>query len=991
MTSASNISSSLSRPDLLRFWAKTSDDPLRPDAYHPLICHMIDVACVALEMWNGVLANATKARLGQALGYDPDNKKAIQAAGIFIAFIAGLHDLGKCSPPFALRGHNEAGQATAALLDLYRPGQYWLDAVAAAREVPHGYVTAVELPAILVRDFDLNEKVADQIGTVIGGHHGIFPGPDWRQGGRKATPGNLGGSVWANARRELAQRLAALLDVKRVDHRSSAALDNGSVMVLAGLVSVADWIGSNTDFFDSAVDDFTSPDFCLRQGSCEEYVGHAKRMATEALQRLGWSAWPEYREPKRFRDLFTFEPRALQQVAIDVATELASQGVVVIESPMGEGKTEAAMYLADHFNSVLGQRGIYFALPTMATSDQMFGRVKEFLSSRFGAGCTNIQLQLAHGHAALSAEFDTMKDAFRDIKGVFEECRGHDCVPNVVAAEWFTYRKRSLLAPFGVGTIDQALMAVLQTKHVFVRLFGLAHKTVIIDEVHAYDAYMSALLERLLEWLAALGSPVILLSATLPKERRNKLIQAYQRGLNVDTGTRTDPPGVDDHYPRITWATDPIIKVRHIDTSTKAQTLRIAKIGDDELLLKLKEKLTGGGCVAIICNTVGRAQEVFQRLAEDDLFRDESQPDGLRRDLVDGLPILDLLHARFRYIDREERTDRCLVRFGKPGGRVRVRSGSSSDAASRNEISVVRPHTAVLVSTQIIEQSLDLDFDLMISDLAPVDLLLQRAGRLHRHDRDPASVRSEDRRPDAFREIGSELWIVEPEMKPDGLPDFKNSIVYDQHINLRTWLTLNGKSRIGIPTEVEHLIEKVYDLGAPNEDTEERVAAHWRRTLAECLNSFKEDESEAADRYIKRPSYGRHLSGILRNTLEEDSPEIHRTLQAVTRLIEPTVNVVCVFERNGRIFINEQFEEQLDLATKPSFDRSKELLKHSASISSRSVVFQLLAEEVPVGWRESPLLRRHRVLIFNERRHCEMFGHQFRLDGNRGLEISKVP
>src|SRR5207237_171254 len=136
-------------------------------------------------------------------------------------------------------------------------------------------------------------------------------------------------------------------------------------------------------------------------------------------------------------------------------------------------------------------------------------------------------------------------------------------------AEWFTHRKRGLLAPFGVGTVDQALMAVLQTKHVFVRLFGLAHKTIIVDEVHAYDAYMSTLLERLLEWLAALSSPVILLSATLPKQRRNDLLRAYRRGLGI-----TEPieeiqvrSSNEDIYPRISWATAQESGARHIQTS----------------------------------------------------------------------------------------------------------------------------------------------------------------------------------------------------------------------------------------------------------------------------------------------------------------------------------------------------------------------------------------------------------------------------------------
>src|SRR5262245_43847755 len=289
----------------------------------------------------------------------------------------------------------------------------------------------------------------------------------------------------------------------------------------------------------------------------------------------------------------------------------------------------------------------------------------EFLKQRFAG--RSVLLQLLHGHAALSAEFETnlKKGAtllhltpIYDETGTAHQHHHHDdCTPGVVAAEWFTHRKRGLLAPFGVGTVDQALMAVLQTKHVFVRLFGLAHKTIIIDEVHAYDTYMSVLLERLLEWLAALGSPVILLSATLPKQRRDALRDAYLKGLGTAINDGTTAAKVrhpKDYYPRITWATAQSQGVKHIQTSTQnTRTLHLRhvsvklpegqietfRLGED-----LVEALKDGGCAAVICNTVQRAQEVYARLKP--FFPGEAD---------DGWPELDLLHARFLFKDRAER------------------------------------------------------------------------------------------------------------------------------------------------------------------------------------------------------------------------------------------------------------------------------------------------------------------------------------------------
>lgn len=941
--------------NIINFWAKTSNHDDCKNGFHPLVCHLTDVAAVTKKMWDEVLPEAAKKRINENFG--------VENAGNLVAFIAGLHDLGKCSPPFTLRGHNEEGKQTARLLDLYRNEEIWTDSAEKSTNAPHGYITAIELPELL-EGFGIKGKAADQIAVLIGGHHGVFPNSDWRKGGNKAIEKNLGKESWRKARLELTETLAQLLDVKSLEPNKSIKLDNASIMILAGLVSVADWIGSDTQFFKCEIEDFEKS----INVNLTEYLVKAEKQAGHALEQLGWLDWAQTDESKQFLELFPklkkHGLRQLQKDVVKIAEELKSPGIVVIESPTGEGKTEAAMFLADTWNINLKQTGIYFALPTMATSNQMFTRVVEFLEDRFEGG--KVQTQLLHGKAVFSNDADKLKKRFRqelekkldyghqsteaeiktlengekqEIHGIHDENCG-DCIPSVVAAEWFTARKRGLLAPFGVGTIDQALMAVLQTKHVFVRLFGLAHKTVIIDEVHAYDAYMSTLLERLLEWLAALGSPVILLSATLPIERRNKLIEAYQKGLGVSTDEIQKAV-----YPRISYATDSTINVRKIDVSTKSRTLHVEK-ADEDFIEKLKAKLeTDEGCVAIVCNTVQRAQDIYEELSKDDFFKD----------------IIDLLHARFRFIDREEREQRVLERFGKP------------DESGKNP---ERPKRAVLIATQIIEQSLDLDFDLMISDLAPVDLLLQRAGRLHRHDRP---------RSDEFKT--PMLWLIEPKITDGGEPNFENSIVYDKHILLRTWLALQEIEKVAIPNEVEKLIEAVYDLEKPFENLDENLKVLWQTSLENCLKAEEDDDEQASYRLIKRPSYSRHISGIFANNLEEDSPEIHKTLQAVTRLTQPTATVICLWEKGGKIFLDEDFSEEINLSKKPNIKLTKEMLRRSVGISKKSVVFKLLAEDVEKSWQNSALLRHHRILKFDENRKCEKFGNIFCLDENLGLQI----
>ena len=452
-------------------WAKLPGNDNNSRSFHPLICHMLDVAVVAREMWCAVLPEAARQKLAAALRLSPE------AAQQWITYLAALHDLGKASPAFQMR--KEAQH----LLRLYQA--FGSPPNVEASECPHGRVTAGELPEILASAFGMQKTTADRLAVVIGGHHGTFPTSLEIE---KQPTAGVGRGKWKQLRRELAAILAELLEVP--EGEIPAACDHAAAMTIAGLVSVADWIGSNDEFFPYLVSNIEAWPVI----SPADYLREAEGKARKALQRLGWTGWTQPTEVLSFAQLFPFITacRPLQDAAIAIAENLTQPGIVIIEAPMGEGKTEAALYLADHWGMAPGARGCYVALPTQATSNQMFSRVHSFLATRYPTDKVN--LQLLHGHAALSAEFQLLRAhgnrAFVP-QGVYgkDECGAHGT--SVVAAEWFTHRKRGLLAPFGVGTVDQALLAVLQTRHVFVRLFGLAHKVVIIDEVHAYDAYMA--------------------------------------------------------------------------------------------------------------------------------------------------------------------------------------------------------------------------------------------------------------------------------------------------------------------------------------------------------------------------------------------------------------------------------------------------------------------------------------------------------------------
>jgi CRISPR-associated endonuclease/helicase Cas3 len=916
--------------------------------FHPLLFHLVDVAAVAERLWQAVLERHLMEEFARKLGVTP------AVAGKWLAFWAGLHDFGKASPAFQGKWRDARD----------RLEEVGLSCPPTRTPFPHGILTAKLLRELLPAQFPgFSDKLARRVGMALGGHHGVFP----RSGELdEVTKTERGGKKWTEHQAAFLKEFAGLW--KTAELPVPAAIDPGHpfFLVLAGLVSVADWIGSNEKYFP-----FASPALELRA-----YRERAFKQAEKALDELGWTGW---QAPTGFLELIDLFPalkphglRPLQEATVRVGQKLTEPGLAILEAPMGEGKTEAAMYLADRWAAALGQKGCYFALPTMATSNQMFSRVKEFLQRRYAENLVN--LQLLHGHASLAAEFMALRrlaDHLLPLRNIEAEGNGTKGQPaaEVLAAEWFAHRKRGLLAPYGVGTIDQALLGVLKTRHYFVRLFGLSHKTVVVDEVHAYDAYMVKLLERLLEWLAGLGCSVILLSATLPRQRRAALLGAYVKGLG---GPQTPEVTLAAPYPRLTWITPSASGTEHFQVSPQfARTLRLewvtghlqGKAQECSLGARLKEVLAEGGCAAVICNTVSRAQEVYASL----------KPFFPERDAGDSRPELELLHARFLFEGREARERRALVRFGKPDGRV--------DLGDDGMGKVRRPRRAVLVATQVIEQSLDLDFDLMVTEMAPVDLLLQRAGRLHRHVRP---------RPEALQE--PQLWVMEPD-SPMPVPAFGKGTeaVYNYHILLKSWLALKDRHTLAIPQDVEDLIESVYGEGPPPESLSPEVRQVWDTSGEELRRSREMEEDQARYAYILPPDYVADILEDHNPQLAEDDPAVHRSLQAFTRLGDPSVSLIFLYEVQGRTCLDPAGEHPVSLDEKFAGPTARALLLRSVAISRRGLTRWLIDHgEIPPRWLKHPLLCRYRLIRLDGENRWRGGGCELRLDPELGVVITPL-
>lgn len=901
-------------------WGREKEvTPERP--VHPLICHLLDVAAVAHVLWAEAFPPGARRTIARDLGV-PES-----SAGAWLAFLAGSHDFGKAAPAFEC-------QVPPLKEHLQRLGFSFPAPQGGERRIGHGVITAKTLPDML-EGMGLSKQAAMRLATVAGGHHGIFPtGREVRD----LMDRSSGGDAWRQARSALLDVLQAQTTGAQSDVPPSPAVS--LCLVLAGFITVADWIGSNTDFFPYAARlDSLGQD----PADLADYHRRSLEAAQRAVRALGW-AIPDAPEAAPFDQVFGFQPRPLQRAVAETAEALAGPGIVVVEAPMGEGKTEAALFLADTWARTAGTRGLYVALPTQATSNQMFTRVEDFLNGRYAG--KRIEMQLLHGQAVLSAPFQELIKASTQPFTVSGVCDDDDPHGSVAASEWFTHGKRGLLAAFGVGTVDQALLAALKVKHGFVRTFGLACRTLIVDEVHAYDTYMSTLLNRLVEWMGAVHAPVVLLSATLPRARTEQLLACYARGAGWEVAT---PPLAT--YPRVTWLSESGSGSRSFRAATPNRRVALVRLpgfqpdSEDpaafaDLGRRLAEALADGVCAAVVCNTVARAQAIYQALQP--FFPGTASDDN---------PVLDLFHARFPFDEREAREKRTLERFGKPSGPRVCR----------------RPARAVLVATQVIEQSLDVDFDLLVTEMAPADLILQRSGRLHRHD---GRVRPP-------RLAAPAVWLLEPEVE-DGAPKFRrgSEAVYAPHVLLRSWLALHERREIDVQGDIETIVEATYG-DAPAVPA--ALVARWLATADEAEKNRDGDTHQAEVRELEGPHHTGPLSDLTRDTREEDAPEIHVAHQAVTRLGPPSVQVVL---------LTSDAPELRDRS--PNLEAARAFLRRSLDVSHRGLVPQLLAQQPPTAWQGSALLRHSRAVRLDAERRAQIGAWWLRLDKHLGVVVEPV-
>ncbi|MER7282075.1 CRISPR-associated helicase Cas3' [Dactylosporangium sp. NPDC000244] len=670
-------------------WGKTDRTGTSPVGWLPLWRHLADTADVAANLWDHWLSPAVQNLIAEELPGGAADGRTLAA------WLAGIHDIGKATPAFAV-------QAAAYAARMRDHGlTYPLAQIQADRHLaPHAVAGHVILADWLRgQDWENPHPYA----VVVGGHHGVPPTHELIQGVnlRKHL---LGDSPWQQVQQELLTWMTDRIGAgDRLTEWQDAPLSQPVQAALTGLVIVADWIASNEQYFPYLLD---------RDDTGRLHTGWEILDLPEPWQ----PAVPPADAATMFAARFDLPPgatpRPVQRAVAELAATMPTPGMMIVEAAMGEGKTEAALAAVEILARRTGASGCYLALPTRATSDAMFGRILTWLRRLPDAepGRGNRDVRLAHGKAALNPEYDRLRYTALP-SGIAEDEGGAD----IGVHTWLAGPKRTMLSSFVVGTIDQLLFAALRGRHLVLRHLGLAGKVVVIDEAHAYDVYMAQFLDRALEWLGSYGVPVVVLSATLPAQRRAALMEAYDHGRlgppPKPTWRDRGKPVTDRYAAQRTDLRYPLVTVSTVERGATATScagsgrdteVHLRRLADDPATLAdlLQERLAGGGCALIVRNTVARVQQTA---------------DALRAALGHGTPV-SVAHSRFMAIDRAAKDRWLREAFGPPGD-------------------TTRPERHIVVASQVAEQSLDIDFDLLVTDLAPVDLILQRIGRLHRHPR----------------------------------------------------------------------------------------------------------------------------------------------------------------------------------------------------------------------------------------------------------------
>lgn len=731
----------------MSLWAKKRSEDGQ-QYWLPLIIHLTDTQNTINWLFNHWLCDGQKQILMGNLSEEETQK--------LVKFVGFVHDIGKGTPAFQGKESYDHDEVLDDQLkaQLTRNGFINFDEVhlSSGNKSPHARAGEAIIE---------NLKVPESIGAIIGGHHGK-PESGSPVGQIRDYTANYYQSdnvanvqkPWRQVQEELFQYGLSSSGYQAVSELPD--IRQPQAVILEGLLIMADWLASS-EYLNQ---DQSVPLFPLISMDQSEQDINTTQRFRRAIR--SWNLGGKW-DPQKvnladaYQLRFGFNPRPVQKTMTQMIGDATDPGMVIVEAPMGLGKTEIALVAAEQLAYATGRDGVFFGLPTQATTNAMFDRVEEWLKVLAQTQDENFPIKLMHSKAQFNQEYQSLPNAI-DMSNDDDKSDG-----SVVVNDWFS-GKKSILTKFTVGTIDNLLLMGLKQKHLFLRHLGFSGKVVIIDEVHAYDAYMDEYLCKAIEWLGAYKVPIVILSATLPKSTRNMLIRAYLKGkYGIKYKRELQAPSDWEEaqaYPLLSIVDGNQIKqITNFPGKSDQQPMQLKvtrlDVSDDDLIAKVVQQISNGGVAGIIVNTVKRAQKLAQLVPHD-------------------IKLM-VLHSAFLATDRIAQETELQETIGKHKK---------------------RPDKMIVIGTQVLEQSLDIDFDVLYTDIAPMDLILQRAGRLHRHKIE---------RPTALQQ--PQVFIMG--IKGPAEYESGSTTVYGQYLLMKTDHFL--KDTITLPDDISPLVQQVYD------------------------------------------------------------------------------------------------------------------------------------------------------------------------------------
>jgi len=834
---------------------------------YPLVCHLLDTAAAAGVMVDRFCTQGQRKVLART-GLDPDGVRR------WVMMLAGWHDIGKATPGWQAMHPASYEQVTG------EPVNALLRQAGFAAHDRGGFVHLLgRADRAGLSTTPVMGCGAHMMAQVVGGHHGIFPAPGgarrwWATPDQQALVGGptvMGQARWQATRDDLLRVVEEVICGGPVVDGWLTEVPVEAAALATGVVVVADWIMSQEDVILGAQEQEAPNVHAMDAAWLRAHFAGALTRAEVAVSAAGVISPPL--RVTAFTTVFKFAPRGAQvTIAEALPGRVRGAGIVVVMAPPGDGKTEAALHAAAILGEATRSTGVLMALPTMATANAAFTRVRTFLDSSTREVGDVTRVSLLHSHAALNSVYAGVQvpstaDMPKVVNDENEGPRGigGGCGGLAEVTDWMRGTRRGMLAPSSVATIDQVLAMALRGKWQPLRLLGVTRKVVVVDETHAYDAYMQALLRRVLTWLATCGVPVVLLSATMSGRLAASLVSAYQQGLPRASEARSVavPEPVYPGWIHLDAVTGSVVG-GPVPSTGRETTLGVRLRGFDgqdstpaALVAAVREVVSpvvdgaGAGNILVVCNTVKAAVAVYRGL----------------RDVDPDLPVL-LMHSRYPLYQRLDQDATVQAWYGKTS-RSRV-----------NGTGPTRPHRSVLVATQVVEQSLDLDMDTVVTELAPAAMLIQRAGRSHRHliyyptsDAEAVAVT----RPRLFPVPSLTVLIPTHSGDPDGRSGVlseRDLRPYDQVLLVKTAAALrthlvDSPAGLRIPEDVQPLIDAVYDEAFAGADPENTPA---REVVARAAVATQQREVAARHVAIPVPAGVQCLSELT-STFDADSTQ----------------------------------------------------------------------------------------------------------------------